>query len=102
MKNEIYDGKVIDVSASGLLFVYPNAAPSGSLLPDTELSMKLITPRRTVNTNAQIVRRYKDNVQNYFGVRFLDMAPEDLRFLFEFIYGKPFTDTDAAFLAGQV
>jgi hypothetical protein len=30
------------------------------------------------------------------------MAPEDLRFLFEFIYGKPFTDSDAAFLTGQV
>jgi hypothetical protein len=30
------------------------------------------------------------------------MAPEDLRFLFEYIYGKPFSDADAAFLSGQV
>ena len=102
LKNELFDGKVIDVSASGLLFVYPNSTLASSLLPNMELSIKLITPRRTVNTNAQIVRRYKDNIQGYFGVRFIDMAPEDMRFLFEFIYGKPFTDTDAAFLAGQV
>jgi hypothetical protein len=30
------------------------------------------------------------------------MAPEDTRFFFEFIYGRPFTDIDATFLAGQV
>jgi len=102
MKNELFDGKVADVSASGLLFTYPNSALASSLLPDIELTMKLVTPKRTVNTNAKIVRRYKDNVQNYFGVRFLDMAPEDMRFLFEFIYGKPFADSDAVFLAGQV
>ena len=102
LKNELFEGKVIDISASGLLFVYPNSGLASSLLPNIELSIKLITPRRTVNTNAQIVRRYKDNAQGYFGVRFIDMAPEDMRFLFEFIYGKPFTDTDAAFLAGQV
>jgi hypothetical protein len=38
----------------------------------------------------------------YFGCRFLDVAPEDMRFLFEYIYGKPFTDSDASFLSGQV
>jgi hypothetical protein len=30
------------------------------------------------------------------------MAPEDMRFLFEYIYGKPFTDADTSLLAGQV
>jgi hypothetical protein len=30
------------------------------------------------------------------------MEPEDLRFLFEYIYGRPFTDKDLAFLSGQV
>ena len=102
LKSELYEGKVIDISASGLLFMYPHSSLSSSLLPDTELSIKLITPRRTVNSQAVIVRRYKDGTQGYFGVRYVDMAPEDLRFLFEFIYGKPFTDSDAAFLAGQV
>ena len=102
MRNQMFDGKVIDISASGLLFVYPNSNLASALLPNIELSIRMITPRRTVRTNASIVRRYKDNAQGYFGIRFLDMAPEDMRFLFEYIYGKPFTDTDAEFLAGQV
>jgi hypothetical protein len=102
LKTESFGGKVIDISASGLLFVYPQSPLANSLLPDIELSLKLTTDRRTVNTNARIVRRYKDTTQWYFGIRFLDMAPEDMRFLFEYIYGKTFTDTDAAFLSGQV
>ncbi|MDR1288462.1 MAG: PilZ domain-containing protein [Treponema sp.] len=102
VKNDPFEGKVIDISASGLLFAYPHSNLSSALLPDSELSVKLIMPRRSVNANARIVRRYKDNSMGYFGCRFLDMAPEDMRFLFEYIYGKPFTDTDVNFLTGQV
>ena len=102
LKNDPFDGKIIDISVSGLLFAYPNSVHASTLLPDSELSVRLVTPRRVVNTKAKIVRRYKDNIHGYFGCRFMDMAPEDLRFLFEYIYGKPFTDNDAAFLSGQV
>ncbi|MDR2028656.1 MAG: PilZ domain-containing protein [Treponema sp.] len=102
IKNEPFEGKVVDISASGLLFAYPHSAFSSALLPESELSIKLITPKRTINANARIVRRYKDTSMGYFGCRFLDVVPEDMRFLFEYIYGKPFTDSDASFLAGQV
>ncbi|MCL2320056.1 MAG: PilZ domain-containing protein [Treponema sp.] len=102
LKNDPFEGKIIDISASGLLFAYPNSVLASTLLPDNELTTRLIAPRRVVNAKAKIVRRYKDNIQGYFGCRFLDMEPEDLRFLFEYIYGKPFTDNDAAFLSGKV
>jgi hypothetical protein len=102
LKNEPFEGKIIDISASGLLFTYPNSVFANTLMPDNELTVKLITGRRTVNAKTKIVRRYKDNIQRYFGCRFLDMEPEDLRFLFEYIYGKTFTDLDAAFISGQV
>ena len=102
LKNEPFEGKIIDISASGLLFSYPHSNFASILMPETELSIRLITDRRTVNTKAKIVRRYKDSSQGYFGCRFFEMEPEDLRFLFEYIYGKTFTDKDAAFLSGQV
>ena len=102
IKNDPFEGKIIDISASGLLFAYPLSTFASLLLPESELSVRLKTERRTVNTKARIMRRYKDNVQGYFGCRFMDMAPEDLRFLFEYIYGRPFTDKEATFLTGQV
>ena len=102
LKNEPFEGKIVDISASGMLFAYPHSALSSALMPDTELKLRLTTPNQVINTNARIVRRYRDNIQGFFGCRFLDMMPEDLRYLFEYIYGKPFTDEDASFLTGQV
>jgi hypothetical protein len=102
IKNEPFEGKIVDISASGLLFAYPHSGLSSALLPDSELAVRLFAPKRTIRASTRIVRRYKDNSLGYFGCRFLDMAPEDMRFLFEYLYGKPFTDSDASFIAGQV
>jgi hypothetical protein len=102
VKNEPFDGKIIDISVSGLLFVYPHSVLSAALLPDSELAVRLDLPRRSIRAAAKIVRRYRDNTQGYFGCRFLDVMPEDMRFLFEYLYGKPFSDEDALFIAGQV
>jgi hypothetical protein len=102
VKKEIFQGKVIDVSASGLLFAYPHSALAEALLPDSELDVQLATPKRTLNVGARIVRRYKDSRLHYFGCRYSSIAPEDLRFLFEHIYGKPFTDADTSALVGKM
>ncbi|MDR2313530.1 MAG: PilZ domain-containing protein [Spirochaetaceae bacterium] len=102
IKNEPFEGKIADISASGLLFTYPHSGLSSALLPDSELAVRLFAPKRTIKAIAKIVRRYKDNSLGYFGCRFLNMAPEDMRFLFEYLYGKPFTDSNGSFVSGQV
>jgi len=102
IRNEPFEGKLVDISASGMLFSYPSSGLSAALLPDTELVVNLSAAKRTVRTTAKIVRRYKDKTTGYFGCRFLDMAPEDMRFLFEYLYGKPFTDSDASLTEGSV
>jgi hypothetical protein len=104
IKNEPFEGKIIDISASGLLFAYPHSFLASGLRPDCEVLVKLETPNRTVETQARIVRRFTLNSVSvvYIACQFLNMDPEDIRFLFEFIYGKPFSGTEATFLAGQV
>jgi hypothetical protein len=102
IKDKSFEGKVIDISASGLLFAFPHSQLSSSLLIDSELSVKLATAKRTINANAKIVRRYKDASMGYFGCRFLDIMPEDMRFLFEYIYGKPFSAENGAALNGSM
>jgi c-di-GMP-binding flagellar brake protein YcgR len=103
MPNAPFDGKVLDISASGLLFAYPNGSNLASiLLVDSDLTVTLEAPHRTISLAARIVRRFKDKSSNYYGCRFLNMAPEDMRFLFEHIYGRQIDDSDAAFLSGQV
>lgn len=102
IKKEPFQGRIVDISASGLLFAYPHSALSSALLVDSELDVRLVTPKRTIKTASRIVRRYKDLKNGFYGVRFLDIAPEDMRYLFEYIYGRAFTDADASFLAGKV
>lgn len=97
VKKDPFPGKVIDVSASGLLFANPSASLSSSLLLDSDIDLQLSTVKRVVKTGARIVRRYKDSSLFYFGCRYTDIAPEDLRFLFEYLYGKAYTDTDTPF-----
>lgn len=101
IRKDPFPGKVIDLSASGILFANPSSALASSLLPDSEIELLLNAGKRTMRTVARIVRRYKDVGLHYFGCRFMVIAPEDLRFLFEYLYGKPFTDADATFPTGK-
>jgi c-di-GMP-binding flagellar brake protein YcgR len=83
--------KISNISASGLLFAYPLGNDLLSTLPvDAELTVIIKAPNRTMNLAAKVVRRSKDRAAGYIGCRFVNMAPEDMRFLFERLYGKLF------------
>jgi c-di-GMP-binding flagellar brake protein YcgR len=103
IQNEPFEGRVLDMSASGLLFAYPlGTSLLSTLLVDSDLSVSIEAPNRTINVVARIVRRFKDKTASYYGCRFTNMVPEDTRFLFEHLYGRQIDDQDAAFLSGQV
>jgi len=103
-ENQPFEGRALDISASGLMFAYPlGSALFAALLVDSELKVTIETKSRTINVTAKIVRKFKDKNAGYLVCRFINMAPEDTRFLFEHLYGRQIDDeADAAFLAGQV
>jgi len=102
IENEPFESRVLDISASGLLFACSHSLSIASLLlVDSELTVIIEAPNRTINVIARIVRRFKDKNAVYFGCRFSGMVPEDTRFLFEYIYGRQIDDSDSAFLSGQ-
>ena len=101
--NDPFECKVLDISASGLLFTYPlGRSLLSTLLLDAELTVTIEAPYRTINVPAKIVRRFKDKSSAYFGCRFINMAPEDTRFLFEHLYGRQIDNSDNSTLTGQV
>jgi len=98
LKNDPFEGRVIDISASGLLFAYPVSSNISSVLkPDSRLTVKITTPERSITTEAKIVRRFKDKTIGYYGCRFDKIEADDHNYLSEFIYGKQLTDTDSEF-----
>jgi hypothetical protein len=94
VKGSTFEGNVIDISASGLLFAQHLASASPALQPESKLTVKIITPQRSITSEAVIVRRFKDKSLAYYGCQFEKMEIEDFNFLFEFIYGKPPADSD--------
>ncbi|MCL2243835.1 MAG: PilZ domain-containing protein [Treponema sp.] len=104
VENESFRGRVLDMSASGLLFAYPHSSVLAStLLIDSELTVTIEAPNRSINVIAKIVRRFKDKSAQYFGCHFINIVPEDIRFLFEHLYGRHMDDdTVTDLLIGQV
>jgi hypothetical protein len=98
-----FEGRVLDISVSGLLFAYPIGSNLLSALREgADLFVTIEAPNRSLNVVARVVRRFKDKTAGYLGCHFLDMAPEDKRFLFEHLYGRQADSIDSDFLSGQV
>jgi hypothetical protein len=96
------EGKILDISVSGLLFAYPLGSSHVSALQDgSNLTVTVEAPNRSMSVIAQIVRRFKDKSAGYLGCHFVNMAPEDKRFLFEHLYGRQIDSNDSDFLFKQ-
>jgi len=95
-----YRTQVVDVSAGGLLFLCRDPKLVQALKEGTEVSVLLKARKRNVNASGTIRRHYADSGEAYFGIEFHMMAPEDFRFLFEYLYGRPFTDDDSDSVEG--
>ncbi|MDR0323970.1 MAG: PilZ domain-containing protein [Treponema sp.] len=101
--NVPFAGRVLDMSASGLLFACPpDSGLLSTLLIDADLSVNIQSPSRSMNIVSRIVRKFNDGNAVYFGCRFLNVQSEDLRFLFEYLYGRQLDAADSEFLSGQV
>jgi hypothetical protein len=100
MLNESYRTQVVDVSAGGLLFACGDQRLIQALKEGTEVSVKACAKKRIVNARGTIRRHYAGKREGYFGIEFSMMAPEDFRFLFEYLYGRPFTDADSDSVEG--
>jgi hypothetical protein len=94
LKDKFVAAQGVDISAGGVQFACSHPYITALLILDSELLIRLITPKRNVNLKARVLRRYDEKGFAYAGCHFFDPAPEDIRFLFEYIYGKPFSASE--------
>ncbi|MDR0643501.1 MAG: PilZ domain-containing protein [Treponema sp.] len=102
MKDRVINGKISDISASGLRFAVPNSFMFLTLQPGVEIAVTLTSPQRDIHTKVKIRRRYKEGSLVYLGCSFVDMSPTDTQYLFEFIYGKPNRGSAEVLFSGNV
>jgi len=94
LKPSKYRPEIIDLSASGLLFTHPEKKLSEMLGMYGDLKLILKIGPRKLEMFSRVMRKYKNKNIYYYGIQFLEVAPEDFRFLFDFVYGRPFSDDD--------
>ncbi|MFH2113299.1 MAG: PilZ domain-containing protein [Spirochaetota bacterium] len=92
--------QVVDVSAGGLLFACQDPKLIQALKENLPVTVLLASKHRNIDAAGVIRRHYIGGQEGFFGIEFTVMAPEDFRFLFEYLYGKPFTDEESDSVEG--
>ncbi len=91
---EEFNAKIVDLSASGLLFAHNSRKLKDTLMIYADINLMLQVGDRRIKIVARVMRKFEDRSACFYGVQFLDMPPEDFRFLFDLVYGRPFTKED--------
>ena len=89
-----YRPNIVDISASGLLFTHSSEKFKEIIILYKDTDIHLSFGERKMKIGARIMRKYSEGQNSYYGAQFLEVKPEDLRFLFDFVYGRNITDTD--------
>lgn len=91
---EEFNAKIVDLSASGLLFAHNSRKLKEALMIYADINLLLQVGDRRIRIASRVMRKFEDRSACFYGVQFLDMAPEDFRFLFDLVYGRSFTKED--------
>ena len=95
-----YTTGIVDISASGLLFVNPSRELSLALTLYSDLELELKLKERTMTLGTRVMRKYTGKQTIYYGVQFLEIKPEDFRYLFDYVYGRTFNEYDDSLWEG--
>lgn len=96
-----YRLQIVDISAGGLLFVCKDARIHQVLKEGIEVMVRLVANSRTIDASGTILRHFSGKEDVFFGIEFSSMSPEDFRFLFEYLYGRPFRNEDSDSIEGM-
>jgi hypothetical protein len=97
-----FSPRLLDISAGGFLFALDLCKEKVLYALNDVFLVTITIFSRAIQCKAVIIRDYTHKTFAFYGCKFQDMELEDIRFLFESIYGKPFTDKDLEFITGSV
>lgn len=93
---KLYDARIVDISSSGILFAHSSEQLARSVLLYTDLDLHLKAGKRAMRLETRVMRKFNSGGLTYYGGQFMSVQPEDFRFLFEYLYGRPITPQDEA------
>ena len=95
-----FKSQIVDISASGLLFADNSESLHDALNIYTDLDIELRIGQRKMKIFSRVMRKYPHKGMTFYGIQFMEINPEDFRYLFEFVYGRVFTEDDSSLWEG--
>ncbi len=99
-KIQNYNARIIDISTSGVLFAHNSRELKTSLFIYTDIDIEFTIGHRKIIAGSQVMRKFNDKDMSYYGLQFMNVKPEDFRFLFDYIYGRKYTVLDGQLWEG--
>ncbi|MDR0909762.1 MAG: PilZ domain-containing protein [Spirochaetaceae bacterium] len=100
LRNDPFQPEIQDISASGLSFSIPRSQLSQAIRENDNVAVKIKTADKVLDLTLRVMRRIKGSNSVRYGCRYLEMSPDDTRFLFENLYGKSFGSDGTKYLQG--
>jgi hypothetical protein len=95
-----FNSQIMDISASGLLFTDNSENLSDVINIYTDINIDLRIGKHTMPIFCRVMRKYHNKGRTFYGVQFMDIKSDDFRYLFEYVYGRIFTEDDSSLWEG--
>ena len=99
-KAQEFKSAIVDISASGLMFTDNSESLSDALNIYTDINLELRIGKRRMVIFSRVMRKFHNKGTTFYGVQYMDINPEDFRYLFEYVYGRVFTEEDSTLWEG--
>jgi hypothetical protein len=86
--------EILDMSPGGMLITLPERDIRTPIKEGSTFTTNISFGKKAVQCAARVVRRYEGKDVISYGTTFLDLAPQDIMNLYEFLYRRPYTNDD--------
>ena len=89
-----HSAQILDMSPGGLLITLPSSEIRSPVKEGSIFAIDINLGNQTITCSAKVNRRYQQKDMVSYGLIFLDLSPENMMAVYEFLYRKPYTAHD--------
>ncbi len=89
-----HTAQILDMSPGGMLISLPVSEIRSPVKEGSIFAVDIRFANTAISCSAKVNRRYKQSETVSYGMIFLDLSPENMMALYEFLYRKPFNMND--------
>jgi hypothetical protein len=89
-----HKAKILDMSPGGMLISLPATEIRTPIREGSFFSVEITLEKNIVQCSAKVARRFEEKGAVSYGTTFINLTPENMMNLYEFLYKRPFNEKD--------